>query len=111
MYDFAGGAGKARNSKDGVEVPLSQLEPTQASQLESSRLSTPKAQLKMDQWLSQKMPLGKKTSEKTSDSNAKVKTKIADEWESDEDDEDFVNLGDVQTPSRQSARTAGKKYS
>lgn len=76
--------------------------------MESNILSTPKAQLKMDRWLSQK-----KTSEnKLSESNAKAK---ADEWESDEedDDEDHVtgNLGDAQTPARQSARTAGKKYS
>ncbi|KAG0577545.1 hypothetical protein KC19_5G164300 [Ceratodon purpureus] len=111
VYDFAGGAGRPKIRLVGVDVPPSQLEPVQASQLESSKLSTPKAQLKMDQWLSQKKSVGRKTSEKTSESNAKAKIKIADEWESDEEDEGFVNLGDIQTPSRQSARTVGKKYS
>ena len=107
MYDFAGGAGKPRNPKDDADVQPSQLESVQASQLESSKLSTPKAQLKMDQWLSHKKTSGNIPSE----SNAKAKRNNANEWDSDEDDEGFVNLGDVQTPSRQSARTAGKKYS
>lgn len=111
MYDFAGGAGKPRNPKDGVDVPPSQFEPAQASQLESSKLSTPEAQLKLDQWVFQKKSVGRKTSEKTSESNSKVKIKNVDEWESDEGDEGLVHLGDVQTPSRQSARTAGKKHS
>lgn len=110
MYDFAGGAGKPRNPKDDADVQLSQLESVKASQLESSKLSTPKAQLKMDQWLSHKKTSGNKSSE----SNAKAKHN-ANEWDSDEDDEGFVNLGDTQTPSRQSARqsarSAGKKYS
>lgn len=111
MYDFAGGAGRPKIPKDDVDVPPSQLELAQASQLESSKLSTPKGQLKMDQWLSQKKSVGKNYLEKTSESDAKAKIKSTDEWGSDEDDEGFVNLGDVQTPSRQSARTAGKKYS
>lgn len=107
VYDFSGGAGKPRNPKDDADVQLSQLEPVEASQLDSCKLGTPKAQLKMDQWLFHKKTLENKSSE----SNAKAKHKNLDEWVSDEDDEGFVNLGDVQTPSRQSARTAGKKYS
>lgn len=61
----------------------------------------------MDQWL-----FHKKTAEnKSSENNAKAQLKSGTEWASDGDDEGFVNLGDVQTPSRQSARNAGKKYS
>lgn len=111
VYDFAGGAGKPRNIKDDVDVQDSQLELVQVSELESSKQCTPKGQLKMDRWLFQKKPSENKTLEKSFESNAKTKPKNASEWESDEDEEGFVNLGDAPTPSRQSARIAEKKHS
>lgn len=96
MYDFTGGAGEPRDSRKYGDVQPIQSELVQETQLDSSKLSTPKAQV------SQRKP-----SEKI------PKHKVVSEWESDDDDDDpgFAIVGAAPTPSRQSARTAGKKYS
>lgn len=79
--------------------------------LEPSKLAMPKGQLKMDQWLSQK----KLPEKKSSSSEMSAKYKFESEWQSDEDDPGLDNLEDAwedaPTPARQSARTAGRKYS
>lgn len=107
MYDFAGGAGEPRDPKDDVDVLSTQSEAVQAKHMEPRKLSSPKGQLKMDQWLFQK----KNSEKKSSSAGNKADNRFASEWESDEDDPGFVNLEDAPTPARQSARTAGKKYS
>ncbi|XP_024377040.1 uncharacterized protein [Physcomitrium patens] len=96
VYDFTGGAGEPRDSRKYGDVQPIQSELVQETQLDSSKLSTPKAQV------SQRKP-----SEKI------PKHKVVSEWESDDDDDDpgFAIVGAAPTPSRQSARTAGKKYS